>query len=328
LDAVRSIEIISPGPLTSVQDLGRYGFGRYGVSPSGALDSFALRIANLLVGNLETEAGLEITLMGFKARFLADMVVALCGGDLQPYLNDKPFDMWRSQVVRKGDVLFLKAPRTGCRAYLALGGGISVKPVLASRSTNLASGFGGYEGRSLRKGDVLLSRTPELHFHQAGKTLEPDWRPCYTTDWSLRVILGPHEEDFTEESKGLLFGSSYTASTQSDRTGIRLSGPALPRKKGLGDSIISEGIVSGAIQVPGDNQPIILLVETITGGYRKIGTVIGADLPLLGQVKPGDKLAFREVSVQEATAALRERENHINTLKKSLGERLSSPPDS
>jgi antagonist of KipI len=318
LDIVESLEILSPGPLTTVQDLGRYGFGRYGVPPSGALDSFSLRVANLLVGNSEAEAGLEITLMGLKARALRDLVVALCGGDLRPHLNDRPFDMWRSQILRKGDTLFLKTPATGCRAYLAVGGGISLVPVLASKSTNLASSFGGYEGRPLRKGDLLFSGAPLHHLQHAGKTFKPEWRPSYKGDWGLRVLLGPQDQDFPEESKKLFFDSPFTVTSQSDRTGIRLLGPALHREKNLADSIISEGVVPGAIQVPGDGQPIILLVETITGGYRKIATVISADLPLLGQVKPGDRVRFRKVSMEEARIALQDRENHIKPLKKNL----------
>jgi len=319
LDIIESLEILSPGPLTTVQDPGRYGFGRYGVPPSGALDSFSLRVANVLVGNPETEAGIEITLMGLKVRVLTDLVVALCGGDLQPYLNDKPLDMWRSQMVRKGDTLFLKAPRTGCRAYLAIGGGISLKPVLASKSTNLASKFGGHEGRALRKGDRLFSAAPEQHFQNAGKIFAPHGRPSYTGNWDLRVLLGPQDQDFPGESKRLFLDSPFTVSTQSDRTGIRLSGPALHRKRDLGDSIISEGIVPGAIQVPGDGQPIILLVETVTGGYRKMATVISADLPLLGQIKPGEQVGFQEVSMAEARTAIQERENHIHRLKKNSG---------
>lgn len=318
MDIIESLEILAPGPLTTVQDLGRYGFGRYGVPPSGALDSFSLRVANLLVGNPETEAGIEITLMGLKVRFLADLVVALCGADLQPHLNDIPFALWCSQLVRKGDTLFFKAPRSGCRAYLGIGGGISLTPVLASKSTNIASRFGGYMGRPLRKGDLLLSATPGQHLQSAGKMFKPEWRPSYKSDWLLRVIPGPQDQDFPEESKSLFLGSSFRVTSQSDRTGIRLSGPALYRKSNLADSIISEGIVPGAIQVPGDGQPIILLVETVTGGYRKIGTVICADLPFLGQVKPGERMRFQGVSMGEAAMALTESENYINMLKKNL----------
>jgi antagonist of KipI len=319
LDIIESLEILAPGPLTTVQDLGRYGFGRYGVPPSGALDSFSLRAANLLVGNPETEAGLEITLTGLRVRVQTDLVLALCGADLQPHRNEKPFDMWCSQFVKKGDTLFLKAPRAGCRTYLAVGGGISLAPVLASKSTNLISRFGGYQGRPLRKGDLLFSQAPDRHFQIAGKILHPEWRPVYRGDWVIRVLPGPQDQDFPNESRRLFLDSSFTVSSQSDRTGLRLSGPAIHREKNLGDSIISEGIVPGAIQVPGDGQPIILLVETVTGGYRKIATVISADLPLLGQVKPGDRLRFCEVALEEALMALRESENHINTLKKNPG---------
>ena len=319
MDIIESLEILFPGPLTTVQDLGRYGFGRYGVPPSGALDSFSLRVANLLAGNPESEAGLEITLMGLKVRVLTDLVVALCGGDLQPCLNEKPFDMWCSQIARKGDTLSLKAPRTGCRAYLAVGGGISLMPVLASKSTNLASRFGGYEGRALRKGDILVSGAPDPHLQRAGKIFEPESRPSYTGDWVLRVLPGPQDQDFPEETKKIFYNASFKASSLSDRTGIRLSGPTLHRKEDLGDSIISEGIAPGAIQVPGDAQPIILLVETVTGGYRKIATVISADLPLLGQVKPGDRVRFQEVLMKQAMMAFQESENHIIMLKKNSG---------
>jgi allophanate hydrolase subunit 2 len=149
--------------------------------------------------------------------------------------------------------------------------------------------------------------------------LKPEGRPSYTPDWVIRVLPGPQEQDFLEESRRVFLSSSFTVSSQSDRTGIRLSGPAIHRKRDLGDSIISEGIVPGAIQVPGDAQPIILLVETVTGGYRKIATVVSADLPLLGQIKPGDQIRFREVPIREAITAMQESENHINTLKKNSG---------
>jgi biotin-dependent carboxylase-like uncharacterized protein len=274
-------------------------------------------VANLLVGNPEAEAGIEITLMGLRVRVMTHLVVAVCGGDLQPLLNGRPFAMWCSQIVGKGDILFLKAPRTGCRAYLAIGGGISIEPVLMSRSTNLTSGFGGYEGRALRKGDVLFSRRPGMHFRNSGKILDLARRPSYPGEWTLRVLFGPQDQDFEEESKKVFTDSPFTVSTQSDRTGIRLAGPSILRKRSLGDSIVSEGIVPGAIQVPGGGQPIILLVETITGGYRKIATVISADLPLLGQIKPGDHLRFQATSVQRAMQALGERESHINTLRKN-----------
>ena len=175
MERVEALKVISPGPLTTIQDLGRYGLGRYGVPPSGGLDPFSLKIANLLVGNREGEACIETTLMGLRVSALTDLVIAITGGDLQPHLNDAPFRMWRSLIIRKGDVLHFKTLKAGCRAYLAIAGGISVDPVLGSKSTNLISGFGGYEGRNLRKGDILFTTSPFDHFNS--KTRALDQRP-------------------------------------------------------------------------------------------------------------------------------------------------------
>jgi antagonist of KipI len=315
LGIVDTLEIMTPGPLTTVQDLGRPGFARYGVPPSGALDSFSLRIANLLVGNPEKEAALEVTLMGLKVRALADLAIALTGGNLQPHLNGNPLDMWRSHVLKEGDILSFKGPGRGCRAYLALGGGLSVEPIMGSKSTNLSSRFGGFKGRPLQKGDILSSDSPYFHLEQGERMLSPDWIPHYATDWLVRVIPGPQQDDFTEAVSGSFLGSVFAVTPQSDRTGIRLAGPAVQRKEGAPESIISEAVVPGTIQIPGDGQPIIILVETVTGGYRKIATVITADLPLLGQVKPGDRVRFHGVSLDEACVALREFEERIERFK-------------
>jgi antagonist of KipI len=301
-----------------VQDLGRYGFGLYGVPPSGAVDSFSMRAANLLVGNGEGEAVLEITLMGFKARAMRDLTIAVTGGDLQPRLNGEPLGMWRSQVLKAGDILAFGRPRSGCRAYLALGGGIGVEPVLGSRSTNLASGFGGFEGRALRKGDRLLSNSSPPAMTESGLLLRVDSIPRYDGNPFLRVLPGPHDQEFPQDTWRLLLEAPYTVSVQSDRMGIRLSGQPLRRREGLPESIISEGVVPGAIQVPGDGQPIIILVETITGGYRKIATVISADLPLLGQLKPGDSVRFREVPRGESLEALARLEEVLQSLRNPL----------
>ena len=315
MEKVAALEIISPGPLTTIQDLGRQGHGRYGVPPSGAVDPFSLRIANLLVGNREQEACLETTLMGLKAGVLTDLVIAITGGDLQPHINDAPCMMWQSLVARKGDLLHFKAVQTGCRAYLAIAGGIRVDPVLGSKSTNLISGFGGYEGRRLKEGDVLFTSPPCSRFYPLGKILDQDKIPVFKKHSVLRILWGPQAEDFTPESKTVLLDSVFSVTPMSDRTGIRLSGPLIQRKEGISESIISEGVIAGSVQVPGDGQPIIILVETVTGGYRKIATVIGADIPLLGQVKPGDLAMFRALSQKQALQALRETERTIAHLK-------------
>jgi len=314
VERVEALEVISPGPLSTIQDLGRYGLGRYGVPPSGALDPFSLRVANLLVGNREEEACIETTLMGLKVRALTDLVIAITGGDLQPYLNDAPSKMWRSLIIRKGDLLHFKAIKAGCRSYLAMRGGISLDSVLGSKSTNLISGFGGYLGRPLRKGDVLCSAPPFAHLNSKIKALDPNRIPVYAKEWVMRIIGGPQDADFTPESRAVLVESLFEVTPTSDRTGIRLSGPPIHKREGIDESIISEGVVPGSIQIPGDAQPIIILVETVTGGYRKIATVIGADIPLLGQMKPGDRVRFRVVSMEEALFALRETEQILKTL--------------
>jgi antagonist of KipI len=311
----KSMEVLSPGPLTTVQDLGRYGFGGYGVPPSGAADTFSLRAANLLAGNAEGEACLEITLTGFGAAVLTDLVIAVTGGDLQPQLNGLRIGMWEAHRVKGGDRLAFKGPKSGCRAYLAIGGGFSAGPVLGSKSTNLSAGFGGYEGRALRKGDILCSASPCLHLDRAGVSLRADRIPRFGKEWLVRVLPGPQYEDFPREEAGRFLASTYVVTPQSDRTGIRLSGPKLSRAEGLPESVISEGVVPGSIQVPGDGQPILLLVETVSGGYRKIANVISADLSLLGQMKPGDRVMFREVSMEYALEALRNREEILRELR-------------
>ena len=313
---VEALEVLTPGPLTTVQDRGRFGYGRYGVAPSGALDSFSLRVANLLVRNPENEACLEITLFGLRVRALSDVAIAVTGARLQGLHNDKPLDMWTSSILRAGDTLSFRGIKGGCRSYLAIGGGLHLPEVMGSKSTNLPSRFGGLEGRALRRGDILSSTSPHLHLMIESISLPLRWIPHYSNEWHLRVIFGPQDDQFTENGKNTFLNSPYHVSPQSDRTGIRLAGQIIERRPEVGESIISEGVIPGAIQVPGDGQPIIILVEIVTGGYRKIATVIAADLPLLGQIKPGDTVHFKEVSLNEAYEAIREVEEKIEWLKK------------
>ena len=316
--AVKSIEVLSPGLQTTIQDLGRFGYGHYGVPPSGALDSFSLRIANRLVDNSENFAGLETTLMGLRLKALTDICVAVTGADLQLQINKQPSKMWCSHVVNKGDILSFAGPRSGCRAYIAFGGGIITPLVLGSRSTSLFSGFGGIEGRSLKKGDYISIDSPHEKLSMAGRSLKSQWIPKYSSTWTLRVVWGPQDNDFTNKGKQTLRHTRYTVSPQSDRSGIRLEGAEIQRKRDTAESIISEGLISGSIQVPGDGKPIIILGETVSGGYRKIATVITADLHLLGQIKPGDEIRFAAVSMEEAYQALDETGHKANSLSALL----------
>ena len=312
------LEILSPGALTTVQDLGRYGYGRYGVAPSGALDSFSLRIANLLVGNREDQAGLEIMLLGPRIKILTDIAIAVTGGNLVPQRNNQPIEMWRAHGLKKDDILSFKTPLSGFRAYLAVGGGIGVPSVMNSRSTNLPSGLGGYQGRPIKKNDILLSELSCVNPDVAGRTFNSDWIPHYPKKWTLRVTWGPQDDHFSEDSRKLFLSAAYIMSSESDRTGIRLQGAAIDRKPDIEESIISEGVISGSIQIPGDGKPIIILGETVTGGYRKIATVISADLPYLGQIKPGDEIQFEAVSQESALRALHDLENRIKVFKGGL----------
>jgi antagonist of KipI len=315
--AVKTFEVVAPGPLTTVQDSGRFGYGRYGVPPSGALDTFSLRMANLLVGNPEDEACLEITLFGLKVKILTDVAIAVAGADLQAYCNDKSLNVCTSYKLKKGSVLSFRGIRGGCRSYLAVGGGLYLPEVMGSRSTNLSSRFGGLKGRSLQKGDILFTISPHLHFNTEGKTFPQTWSPLYSNEWSLRVIFGPQDDQFTQKGKKTFISSPYHVSPHSDRTGIRLTGPIIERSPGVDESIISEGVIPGTIQVPGDAQPIIILTEIVTGGYRKIATVISADLPLAGQIKPGDTVRFEQVSLDMAYEALQEMEERIKKFRVS-----------
>ncbi|MGB5748648.1 MAG: biotin-dependent carboxyltransferase family protein [Desulfobacterales bacterium] len=313
--AIETLEIISPGIMTTVQDLGRYGYGRFGVAPSGALDSFSLRIANLLVGNSEDHACLETMLMGPGIKVLTDVVVAVTGGDLQPKKNKQPIEMWRSHAFKKNDILSFGPVVSGFRSYIAVAGGIGGPPVMGSRSTNLPSGFGGHHGRSLTKEDILTCDEPRGPAQSTDKAFNPDWIPHYSDKWKLRVIWGPQDNHFPADSRRAFLSGTYTMSQDSDRTGLRLEGPEILCKPDIEASIISEGVISGSIQIPGDGKPIIILGETVTGGYRKIATVISADLPALGQIKPGDGVQFGAVSLDEAYLALQEMEDRINDFK-------------
>ena len=315
---LKIMEILSPGILTSIQDLGRYGYGRYGVAPSGAFNPFSLRIANLLVGNRPDQAGLETMLLGPAIRVLADIVVAVTGGNLQPLLNKQPIEMWRSHNLKKDDILSFGSMASGLRAYVAVGGGIRITPVMGSRSTNLPSGFGGFQGRALIKNDILTSANPCRQLQMQTRVFNEAWIPHYPNSWSLRIIWGPQDDHFPDESRASFLSAAYQMSSDSDRTGIRLEGAIIRKKPDIQASIISEGVITGSVQIPGDGKPIIILGETVTGGYRKIATLISADLPLLGQIKPGDTVGFSAVSLDEARRALTAVEEKVHKFEASL----------
>jgi biotin-dependent carboxylase-like uncharacterized protein len=310
-----TFEVIQPGPLTTIQDLGRQGYQQYGVPPSGAMDNYAFRTGNLLVGNAESAAVLEITLAGCKLRVLKETVVAVTGADLAAGLNGNPLPRWQSVTVHNGDLISFPRLNSGCRAYLAISGGLDIPMVMASAATYIRAGIGGLEGRPLRQGDILRTRSSS---QTRKKTYVPaEYIPIYDGQIELRVMLGPQDDFFTKDGIETFLESDYSVTAQADRMGYRLEGPPVQHRKRA--DIISDGIPLGSVQVPGDGLPITLLADRqTTGGYTKIATVISADISLLAQTRPGSKVKFRQVSEDEAGTALRKYEQRIDEIKRLI----------
>jgi antagonist of KipI len=285
-----------PGLQTTVQDLGRHGYQQFGISPSGAMDSYSMQVANILVGNSCNEAVLESSLIGPELEALSDMVIAICGGDFTAKVDGKEIMLWRSFLLKKGQVLTIGPCLAGARTYMAIAGGIDVPIVLGSKSTFLSGKFGGFNGRALRKGDVLYGN-PIIH--KPFKSLKPELVPQYSKQLTIRVILGPHENRFSEQSIQLFFSDEFSMSHESNRMGCQLKGPMLEHNDG--PDIISDAVPLGGIQVPASGQPIILMADRqTTGGYTRIGTVISADIPALAQAVPDTIIQFSKVSIEEA----------------------------
>ncbi|MBM4334117.1 MAG: biotin-dependent carboxyltransferase [Deltaproteobacteria bacterium] len=297
------IEVIKPGFFTTVQDNGRWGYQGYGVGVAGAMDNFALSAANLLVGNPEGTAGLEMTVLGPMLKFHTETLLAIAGADLDPYLDGKSIPNWTCHFAPTGSTLSFGGKKKGARAYLAVFGGIDVPPVMGSRSTYLLGNFGGLEGRVLKSRDhlpipLLVGTLPNL----AGRFFPEKSRPPYAKNPTLRVVPGPFADFFSEEGVKAFFSAEYTVTPQSDRMGYRLQGDPIKRKKP--EELITCGLANGTVQVPPDGQPIILLADRQTiGGYPIMATLIQADMPLIAQCVPGDKLRFAAVSTDKAREA-------------------------
>ena len=299
-DAASTISVLEPGLLTTVQDLGRPGRERFGVTRGGGADRGALILGNRLVGNDPDAAALEITLAGPHLRFGDQAVVALTGADLGATLNGESLPGWLPVVVNAGDELTFTAPAgRGARAYLCIAGGIVVPAVLGSRATDLTGQFGGLAGRPIRAGDDLPIGLPTVPPDRLMHRRLRHEAPACPAEVELRVVLGPQEHRFTDTGLNAFQEGIFTASTKADRMGVRLGGPAVELSHGA--DMLSEGIAPGSIQVPGDGQPIALLIPRQTvGGYPKIATVISADLDRLAQVRPGNTVTFTAIDAAEA----------------------------
>ena len=299
------ITVILPGLFSLIEDEGRFGQQAYGMPVAGVMDRYAYRVANLLVGNEPGAAVIEMTAAGGTFAFPDGGFVAICGADMDAKLNDIPVANWSCFAVPVGGELAFGFVKGGCRAYLAVRGGIAVPLVLGSRSTYTRAGIGGLKGRALQSGDFLPVGLGCQRALEAVVLPSEYIIPCDQTEICLRVLLGPQDDHFTEGGIETLFSATYIVTEEADRMGYRLEGPPIEHKDGA--DIVSDALCPGAIQVPGHGRPIVMLADrATTGGYAKIGAVIGPDLRLLSQAKPGDRVSFVHCADESAVAALQQ----------------------
>ena len=307
------------GMLTTVQDLGRIGYQRYGMPVCGAMDRYAMELGNILVNNPRSEAVIEATVMGPTIVFGEAEIFAVTGGDFGPTLNGTPIENNRAYLAQEGDTLALPMAKQGARAYIAFAGGLDIEDVMGSRSTFLKGGVGGFSGRAIREGDEIGLRAPVDDLPDLEDRIVPaEMLPALADRVTVRFTYGPQDDLFSTAGKRTFTTSEYALSDKSDRMGFRMDGPAVERAEGSDGNIISDGICFGAIQIT-NGQPIVMMADRqTTGGYPKLGCVISADLPLLAQLKAGDKIRFRPVSVAAAQAVYRRKQKTLDKLEKRL----------
>ena len=311
---MNAFKVLNGGPQTTVQDTGRPALRRYGIPSSGAMDQFSHRVANRLAANPENAATLEIMLFGFTVEAMTSLTLAIAGGDLGARLNDQPAPLWTPIGIKPGDRLSFTGLQSGCRAYLAVGGGFGAPEFLGSRSTFLK----GHIGSAIKTGDLLSAGQSGNASAPLRPALPEPLRRPLPPSYTIRVILGPQTEAFTARGLETFLHSSYAVSPRSDRQGIRTEGPAIETVKG--PDIITDPTPLGAIQVPGDGRPIILHRDgQVTGGYAKIATVISADLDWFGQMMAGDALRFQAVTRDEALGLARQYRQRLSAVAEWLG---------
>ena len=302
-------EVVRPGMLTTVQDMGRLGRQMQGVPVAGAMDGAALRFGNILLGNDDNAAGLEISMIGPTLKVISGSACcAVTGAEAGVSKNGSSLSCWTVYRIMPGDVLsFTPPPRNGgARAYLCVSGGFDVPLSMGSRSTYTRGGFGGHEGRAIKAGDILKTNAPDVLWAECeGLSCPPSLRPNRDPAAPLRVVPGPQEDAFTEEGIETFYSSEYAISNSADRMGYRMEGPLITHKGGA--DIISDGICLGSVQVPGHGQPIVMLADRqTTGGYTKIGVVCTVDIGNLAQRLPGQKVRFVKTTVAEAVSLLKQ----------------------
>ncbi len=306
-----TFHVKTPGVLTTIQDLGRMGYGQYGIPVSGAMDRYSFQIANRLIGNAPGDAGLEITLYGLKLETLRSVRIVITGGDMNPILNGEPLPMWQTLDLPAGSTLLFKNIRGGARAYLAVEGGIDSLVQLNSRSTNQKALL----GNTLKKGDII--KTLPVKLTSSDHQLPESMIPTYSKQADIRVILGPQDDLFSRKGMDTFLSETYTITSQSDRQGYRLEGEFIEHVSGA--DIISDAILPGSIQVPGNGQPIIMMMDAqTTGGYPKIACVIGPDIDVLAQMLPGRKVRFRNVTIEDAHRIAHDQALRLTQIKELL----------
>lgn len=325
-----AIEVIKPGLFTSVQDLGRPGYYHLGIPESGGMDRYALRAANLLVGNGEGAAVLEATFQGPELRFGSSAVVAVTGAELPPKLDGALCPTWTSFPIRAGQVLQFDFLKRGARAYVAVAGGVDVPVVLGSRSTYALGALGGFQGRPLRAGDVLAIGEPK-GVAKEGLSVPDSMRPVPPPIPQLRVLPGLYDFRATKEALKGFFDDTWRVATEADRIGYRFRGGQslefVPREQPFGAGSDPSNIVDtcypyGSIQIPGGSEPIVLHRDAVSGGgYFMIGTVISADMDLIGQMQPNVPTRFVAVSMEEALSARHEAGARLTSLRSCLAQK-------
>jgi len=312
---VNLFHVLRPGFFTTVQDLGRYGYLKYGVPISGAMDTFSMVAANILVANNPNDACLEITLIGPELQALADTQIAVTGGVVSVKIDGKDAPMWQTLTVRKGEKVSLGKVEKGCRSYLAVRGGINVPSVLGSKSTHTRGKLGGIEGRQLKAGDVIYGFDASL-LEDCYKMPE-NLIPQFFDEFTVHVVLGPQLDMFTDKGVETFLSSQYKVTIESDRMGYRLDGPTIEHKDKA--EIVSDALLPGAIQVPRNGKPIVIMRDAqTTGGYPKIAVVITSDLDLLGQAKPNTIVRFSEIALEDAHKRLLEYRKKLSNLAQKL----------
>lgn len=309
-------EVLSPGFLTTVQDRGRLKYRRIGMPTAGALDQYSFRIANMLVGNNHESACLETTYNGPTLKVLQNTVIALTGALCNATINGEPMAQWKAIKVHSGDIISIGQALNGVRSYFSVAGGIDVPLLMESRSTFLRGKIGGMQGRTLKTGDEIKAFMSSLNLETCCSNAIPEpYKPTWSSDITLRVILGPQDNHFSENGLATFFNSTYTITEESDRMGYRLHGDEIAYINEKAGQIISDPIPLGAVQIPPSGQPIIMLMDAqTTGGYPKIATICTTDLRLIAQGKPGDKVHFTAISSGEAVKSLKEQEQKIAML--------------